>query len=143
MMRGIRGAITIEADTAEHIAAATRELLDAMVARNGVELPDVAAATFSTTTDVTSAFPATAARGFGWSQVPMLCHHELPVPGSLPRCIRALVLWNTEKRQDEIQHVYLRGAIALRPDLSARPRRPARTHLEPGRPHGRRIPTRP
>ena len=119
MMRGIRGAITIDADTAQNIAAATCEMLEAIVTRNRVDLADVAAATFSTTTDVTAAFPATAARSIGWSQVPMLCHHELPVPGSLSRCIRVLVLWNTDKRQTEIQHVYLRDAIRLRPDLVA------------------------
>jgi chorismate mutase len=119
-MRGIRGATSIESDNAENVAAATREMLQAIVARNVVNLEDVAAATFSTTTDVTSAFPATAARAIGWSQVPMLCHHELAVPGSLPHCIRVLVLWNTDKRQDEIQHVYLREAVRLRPDLADR-----------------------
>ena len=117
MVRGIRGAITILMDTPEAIAEATRAMIQAIVQRNQVNVADIAAATFTTTTDIVSAFPATAARNAGWTHVPMLCHHELPVPHSLPRCIRVLVLWNTDKTQDEIQHVYLREAVKLRPDL--------------------------
>ena len=119
MLRGIRGATTVERDTAQDITAATCELLLEIVRRNRLETSDIAAATFSLTTDLCAAFPATAARACGWTQVPMLCHHEVPVPGSLPRCVRVLVLWNTERAQDEIQHVYLRDAKRLRPDLSA------------------------
>jgi chorismate mutase len=118
MVRGLRGATTILSDTPEEIAAATRELIQAIVQLNRVNVADIAAAMFTTTTDLNSAFPATAARSLGWTHVPMLCHHELPVPNSLPRCIRVLVLWNTDKRQDEIQHVYLRDAVKLRPDLA-------------------------
>ena len=117
MLRGIRGATTVSADTPQEIAEATRELLVELLARNQINVADIAAATFSTTTDLCAAFPATAARGLGWSLVPMLCHHEIPVPNSLPRCIRVLLLWNTDKAQDEIQHVYLREAVKLRPDL--------------------------
>ena len=116
-MRGIRGATTTEADTAGAIAEATREMLQAIVTLNQVDVADIAAATFSTTTDLCAAFPATAARTLGWTLVPMLCNHEIPVPGSLARCIRVLVLWNTDKRQDQIHHVYLREAVRLRPDL--------------------------
>ena len=118
MVRGIRGAITILVDTPEAITEATREMIQALVQCNQVNVADIAAAIFTTTTDIVSAFPATAARHAGWTGVPMLCHHELPVPNSLPRCIRVLVLWNTDKTQDEIQHVYLREAVKLRPDLS-------------------------
>lgn len=80
-------------------------------------MADIAAATFSLTTDLCAAFPATTARAMGWTRVPMLCHHEVNVPNSLPRCIRVLVLWNTAKAQNEIEHVYLREAKQLRPDL--------------------------
>ncbi len=118
MMRGIRGATTTEADTAEAIAEATREMLQAIVTLNQVDVADIAAATFSTTTDLRATFPATAARTLGWTLVPMLCNHEIPVPGSLARCIRVLVLWNTDVRQDAIRHVYLREAVKLRPDLA-------------------------
>ncbi len=118
MLRGIRGATTVEADTEQNIADATRELLLEIIARNQLDAADIAAATFSLTTDLCAAFPATTARELGWSSVPMLCHHEVPVPNSLPRCIRVLVLWNTDKAQHEIQHVYLREARQLRPDLA-------------------------
>jgi chorismate mutase len=118
MMRGIRGATTIDADTPEAIAAATFEMLESIVRLNDVRSGDIAAATFSTTADVCSAFPATSARALGWTMVPMLCHHEIAVPGSLPCCIRVLVLWNTDKTQDEVRHVYLRDAVKLRPDLA-------------------------
>ena len=120
MLRGIRGATTVSADTAQAITEATQEMVAAIMVRNQVNVADIAAATFTTTTDVVAAFPATAARALGWTGVPMLCHHEIPVPGSLPRCIRVLVLWNSDKSQDEIQHVYLREAVKLRPDLVKR-----------------------
>jgi chorismate mutase len=118
MMRGIRGATTVATDTPEAIAEATLEMLGSITRLNDVRTGDIAAATFSTTADVCSAFPATSARAMGWTLVPMLCHHEIDVPGSLARCIRVLVLWNTERGPDEIRHVYLRDAVILRPDLA-------------------------
>jgi len=118
MMRGIRGATTVATDTPGAIAEATVEMLESIIRLNGVRTGDIAAATFSTTSDVCSAFPATSARAMGWTLVPMLCHHEVDVPGSLAHCIRVLVLWNTEKGQDEIRHIYLRDALKLRPDLA-------------------------
>jgi len=118
MMRGIRGATTVTVDSPSAIEAATVEILDAIARLNVVRAADIAAATFSTTPDLCSAFPAAAARAMGWTMVPMLCHHEIAVPGALPNCIRVLVLWNTDKRQDEIRHVYLRDAVKLRPDLA-------------------------
>lgn len=117
MMRGIRGATTVACDTPDAIAEATLQMLESITRLNGVRTSEIAAATFSTTADVCSAFPAASARAAGWTMVPMLCHHELAVPGSLALCIRVLVLWNTEKGQDEIRHVYLRDAVKLRPDL--------------------------
>ena len=118
MLRGIRGATTVATDTPEAIARATLEILESITRLNDVRTGDIAAATFSTTGDLCSAFPATSARAMGWTLIPMLCHHEIDVPGSLALCIRVLVFWNTEKGQDEIRHVYLRDAVKLRPDLA-------------------------
>ena len=118
-VRGIRGATTIEQDTTEDVLTATRELLEAIFASNPeLKTADIASAIFTTTTDVISAFPAMAARQIGWDMVPMICTHEIPVPDSLPRCIRVLLHWNTEQKQDAIQHVYLHDAKSLRSDLS-------------------------
>ena len=115
--RGVRGAITVETNDAEAIWAATRELLETIVAANGIETDDLASVIFTVTADLDAAFPARAAREIGWTQVPLL-DTTVSVPDSLPRCIRVLLHWNTDKRQDEIKHVYLRGARVLRPDLS-------------------------
>jgi chorismate mutase len=118
-VKGIRGATTIEADTQEDVLAATRELLDAILAANpGLKTDDIASTLFTTTEDLASAYPALAARQIGWDQVPMMCAREIPVPGSLPKCIRVLIHWNTDKSQPEIKHVYLNEAIKLRPDLA-------------------------
>ena len=125
--RGIRGATTVDADSAAEILAATRELLVSIVQANGVAVEDIASVVFTATQDLTAAFPAQAARGLGWEQVPLLDAQEIPVPGSLARCVRVLLHWNTEKTQGEIRHVYLRGAAALRPDLAGR---------EPSKQHG-------
>ena len=117
-MRGIRGATTIESDTSAKVLDATRELLEAILAGNtGLKPADIASAVFTVTEDICSAFPASAARELGWAGVPMLDSREIPVPGSLPLCIRVLLHWNTDKEQAEIRHIYLRGARALRPDL--------------------------
>ena len=121
--RGIRGATTVEIDSEDAIVAATRELLVGMVVANDVVVADIASAIFTVTSDLTAAFPARAARELVWQHVPLLDAQEVPVPGSLPRCIRVLLLWNTARSQEDIRHVYLRGAGALRPDLSNRARR--------------------
>lgn len=121
-MRGIRGATTVKKDGREEVLSSTRELLREILAANsGLDKRDIASAVFTTTADLTAAFPALAARQIGWDQVPMLCTHEIPVPGSLPACIRVLIHWNTVKEQEEIQHVYLKEAKSLRPDLTAGP----------------------
>ena len=114
--RGVRGATTIEADDRELVLKATRELLALMIRLNGIRSEDVASAIFTTTTDITSVFPATAARQLGWLDVPLMCGHEMTVEGSLQRCIRILLHWNTNKSQPEIQHIYLHEAKRLRPD---------------------------
>lgn len=119
-IRGIRGATTVPADDPDLILAATRELLEEILAANETMRPeDIASAFFTVTEDLTSTFPAQAARQMGWDLVPMLCAREIPVPNSLPRVIRVLVHWNTEIPQDQITHVYLREAVKLRPDLAA------------------------
>jgi len=114
--RGIRGAITVDSNSGRDILTASRELLTEMLSANDVRSDDVAAAFFSTTPDLNAEFPARAAREMGWTDVALLCGHEMAVPGSLDRCLRILLLVNTEKRPDEIAHVYLKGARALRPD---------------------------
>jgi chorismate mutase len=117
--RGIRGATTVEANTREAIFQATTELLSQMVLVNEVQPEEVASVFFTTTRDLNADFPALAAREMGWNDVALLCAHEMDVPGSLPMCLRILLHVNTEKRAEEIAHVYLRGARALRPDKSA------------------------
>ncbi|MBN1402437.1 MAG: chorismate mutase [Anaerolineae bacterium] len=116
-VRGVRGATTAESNTAESILAATRTLLEQMASANAIQTEDLAAAYFTVTEDLDAAFPAHVARKMGWDQVPLLDAREIPVPGSLPRCIRVLLLWNTETPQGEIVHVYQAEAIWLRPDL--------------------------
>jgi len=105
----------------EQILSATRELLALLIRRNAIEPADVASAVFTTTADIDAEFPALAARQLGWLDVPLLCSHEMAVPGSLAMCIRVMIHWNTNKRQDEIQHIYVREASRLRPDLSKLP----------------------
>ena len=119
--RGIRGATTVETNSATDILEATRQLLTQIVEANGMEVADIASAFFTATPDLTDAFPAQAARDLGWRQVPLLDAQEIPVPGSLPRCVRVLVHWNTSKRQEEVRHIYLGEAARLRPDLRDRP----------------------
>ncbi len=119
--RGVRGATTADANTPEAILEATRQLLALMIRRNGIEADDVASAIFTTSHDLNAEFPALAARQLGWINVPLLCGHELDVPGSLPRCIRILLHWNTSKPAHEVIHVYIKDAIRLRPDLSKLP----------------------
>ncbi len=92
-----------------------------MIRRNGIDSRDVGSAIFTVTHDITAEFPALAARQLGWIDVPLLCGYEVSVPGSLPRCIRILVHWNTTKLQSEILHTYMREATILRPDLTTLP----------------------
>ena len=115
--RAIRGATTVESDTPEQIRRATRELLETIVARNAITSADVISAIFTVTHDLTSEFPAHAARELGWLDVPLLCTLEIPVPGSLAKCIRVLLHVESAAPRSEIRHVYLHDARALRPDL--------------------------
>lgn len=119
--RGVRGATTVESNSRDDILVATRQLLALMIRLNGIDTENVGSAIFSATRDLNAEFPALAARQLGWLDVPLLCTHEIDVPGSLSRCIRVLVSWNTEKRQEDVTHVYLKDAVRLRPDLSDLP----------------------
>ena len=120
-IRGIRGATTVALDDPDLILQATCELLETILYENSdIQLDDIASVLFTVTEDIASAYPALAARQMGWDQVPMMCAREIPVPGSLPMCIRVLIHWNTNKEQRKIQHVYLRDAVKLRPDLATR-----------------------
>ena len=113
--RGIRGATTVERNDRDEILVATTELLNLIVQLNGLRSEDVAYVWFTATPDLDAEFPAFAARELGWTEVPLMCGREIPVPGALPFCIRALVSWNTSKSQREIKHVFLHGAKELRP----------------------------
>lgn len=117
--RGIRGAITLEADTKEEIQKATVELLNKMLEENDVKKEDIAFAIFTTTPDIRSAFPAKFARlDCGFNFVPMTCYHELDVKGGLKLCLRILLTINTIKLQKDIKHIYLKGAADLRKDIN-------------------------
>lgn len=119
-IRGIRGATTVEQDSPEEILAATRQLLAEILRANpALATEAIASVIFSLTPDLVSVFPAEAARQIGWTEVPLFCVQEIPVPGALPRCIRVLIHCNTDLLQSQVQHVYLREAHKLRPDLNS------------------------
>ena len=117
----IRGAISVEADDPKLIAEATRELLRQIVERNWLETDEIVSAFFTSTPDLTSAFPALAAREMGWVDVPLLCATEIPVPGSMPRCLRTLLQVELRAPRPLDTHIYLREAVALRPDVAVKP----------------------
>lgn len=119
--QAIRGATSVEKDDPRHIAEATRELLAAIVERNQIETEEIVSIWFTVTADLTSAFPALAAREMGYVDVPLLCASEIPVPGAMPRCLRTLVELELRAPRKLASHVYLREAVALRPDVHARP----------------------
>lgn len=113
----------METDTKEEIVSSTKWLLEEMVNRNEVDPADIGSIIITTTEDLSSTFPAQAARlleGEAWQYVPLMCAREIPVPGSLPLCVRVMMNVNTDKSAKEIQHVFLRDAVKLRPDLANR-----------------------
>ncbi|NLE75339.1 MAG: chorismate mutase [Chloroflexi bacterium] len=116
--RGVRGATTVARDEREELLSAATELLLQMAEVNGILPDDLAAVLFTCTPDLLAAFPAEAARRLGWRHVPLLDAQEMAVPGTLPRCLRILMLWNTDMPAQGIRHVYLREAQRLRPDLA-------------------------
>ena len=115
--RGIRGATTVDCNDRKEILGATTELLRLMIQENNIELEDIASASFTLTDDLNAIFPAVAARQIGWNEVPLICMREIPVPNSLGKCIRVLLLVNTQRSASEMQHIYLRKAISLRPEF--------------------------
>lgn len=120
--RGVRGAISVEANTRDAIFEATADLLRAIVEANGMAQDDIASVFFTATHDLTAAYPALAARErLGWHDVPLLCGQEMAVEGSMARCLRVLIHWNTARTPPEIRHIYLRDAAALRPDRAPQP----------------------
>ncbi len=119
-VRGVRGAISVTADESALVREAATELLREILRRNAItDFDDVISAVFTTTEDLNSAFPAEAARALGMNQVPLLCAREIPVPGSMPLCIRVLLHINTDRTPRQIEHVYLREAQKLRPDIKS------------------------
>ena len=118
-LRGIRGATTVANNERQAIRTATEELLAEIIARNEIDPQEVASVWFTTTQDLNAEFPAVVARErFNWTHAALMCAHEMEVPGALPSCLRILVHVNTNRRQDEVEHVYLNGATVLRKDLS-------------------------
>ena len=112
--RGLRGATVAAANTPEAIYAATRELLSRLIAANGIVEGDLAMAYFTVTPDLNAAFPAAAARQLGWNHTALMCATEIPVPDALPRCIRVLILINTDREPQDLTNIYLNGAEVLR-----------------------------
>ena len=112
--RGIRGATTADANTNEAIYSATRDMLQELINLNDINQEQVAAAYFTVTSDLDAAFPAAAARQLGWNNVALMCSTEIPVPDSMGRCIRVMILYNTETSQEDIVNVYLKGTDVLR-----------------------------
>jgi chorismate mutase len=117
--RGIRGAVCVETNDAAAIVAATREMLERIVADNGLAVEDIACVIFTATPDLDTVYPARAAREMGWMTTPLLCEQEMVVKSGMPRCIRVLLLWNTDLPADQVRHIYLGKARALRPDLAS------------------------
>ena len=117
MVRGLRGATTVDADTPAQVTERSQELMREIMARNELVEDDIVSVLFTATPDVTSIFPATAIREIGFGAVPLLCAAEIAVPDAMPLCIRVLLHVHTTRSRDEMHHVYLHGAQVLRDDL--------------------------
>lgn len=119
MIRGVRGATTVEQNRENDILDAAEILLRTMITENSIEPEDVASILISVTDDINAVFPAKALRRLqGWTFVPVMCMREIPVPSSLELCIRIMMHVNTNIPQEQIKHIYLKNAIELRPDLA-------------------------
>jgi chorismate mutase len=116
-VRAVRGATTVDEDTAPVITERVVALLRQILERNGLDEDDIISILFTATDDIVSTFPATAARSMGLGAVPLICARELAIVGSVPRCIRVMLHVTTERSRDDIHHVYLEGAHGLRDDL--------------------------
>jgi len=117
-VRAIRGAVQVSANARAAILEATTELVTAVMSRNDLTTDDVISVLFTVTPDLTAEFPALAARKLGFHDVPLICATEIPVPGAMPRVVRLMAHVETARSRSEIQHVYLRGAAALRLDIA-------------------------
>ena len=117
LVRALRGATTCAMDSVEEITVVTQELLIAMMERNEIDHDDVISVVFTTSPDLTATFPATAARGIGFGDVPLICASEIDVPGAMARTVRVMMHAYTTRTRNEMRHVYLRGAQGLRDDL--------------------------
>jgi chorismate mutase len=118
VIRGVRGAVTVEENNEAEIIEATGMLIREMIQKNNIEAEDVASVFISVTEELTAAFPAKAMRSLeGWTYVPVMCMREIPVEGSLLKCIRVMMHVNSDSPQQNIHHIYLRDAVQLRPDL--------------------------
>lgn len=115
----VRGGITISQDSAVEVVQATRELLEMLLKKNRIDPGDIVSILFTVTTDITSEFPAVAARELGLVDVPLMCAREIPKSGALPLCIRVMLHFYTSMERSQIQPVYLREAVKLRPDLAS------------------------
>lgn len=116
-VRAIRGATTVEKNSVEDIMHETKKLLMEIVQANNINKDDIISVIFSATKDINAAFPATAAREMGWTDIPLMCTNEMDVPGSLEKCIRVMMHINTDKLNSQLKHIYLKEARKLRPDL--------------------------
>jgi chorismate mutase len=116
-VRAVRGATTVDTDASAAITERVVDLLQQILDRNGLVEDDIISILFTATEDITSTFPATAARSMGLGAVPLICARELSITGSVPRCIRVMLHVTTERPRNEIHHVYLEGAQGLRDDL--------------------------
>lgn len=117
-VRAIRGATQLDVDEREHLLERSAELVKAVLEANDLENEDLISILFTVTSDLRSEFPAVAGRQIGLTDVPLMCMQEIPVPHALPRVVRLMVHAETPRSRDKIQHVYLHGAVALRPDLT-------------------------
>lgn len=118
MVRAVRGATTVNENDRKEILERTGELLRTLVEKNAISREDIISVIFSVTADLNAAFPAVAARNMGWTDIALMCTNEMDVPGSLRKCIRVMLNFNTEKSNRELKYIYLREAEKLRPDIS-------------------------
>jgi len=117
MVRAIRGATIVIQNDKQEILDATGNLLNSMIEQNKILKEDIISVIFSVTSDLNATFPATAARNLGWTDIALMCTYEIDVPGSLRKCIRVMMYFNTEKNNSELKFIYLKDAKKLRPDL--------------------------
>ena len=118
MVRAVRGAITVISNTSEEIIVNTSVILKEIIKENNIETGDIISIFFTVTKDLDAAFPAVAARNIGLTDIALLCTNEIDVPGSLDRCIRVMMHFNTDKKNEDVKHIYMNEAKKLRPDLA-------------------------